>query len=106
MEKEMRNLRRITDKAGRFIKVPNVYFCRQNIIFMEMIGNEELCAPRVKDLNLSHNKPLSVTEQDYNDNTLVSTDDNYIDKSMQIKEEMIRDTQTQLKYELFVKSFV
>lgn len=83
MEKEMRNLRRITDKAGRFIKVPNVYFCRQNIIFMEMIGNEELCAPRVKDLNLSNNKPLSVTEKDYNDPS-VSTDENYIDKSMQI----------------------
>jgi len=53
MEKEMRNLRRIQDKAHRFIKVPNVYFCRQNIIFMEMIGNNELCAPRVKDLNLT-----------------------------------------------------
>lgn len=50
---------------------------------MEMIGNEELCAPRVKDLNLSNNKPLSVTEQDYNDPS-ISTDENYIDKSMQI----------------------
>lgn len=72
---------------------------------MEMIGNEELCAPRVKDLNLANHHSESVAVRDGNDNS-VNMDDNYIDKSMQVSVHMITETKSQLKYELFVKSFV
>lgn len=43
---------------------------------MEMIGNEELCAPRVKDLNLANHHIESMALRESNDNKFASTDEN------------------------------
>jgi len=51
-EKEVRNLKRISVTDG-LIKAPYPYILKNNIIVMELIGEDTVAAPRLRDANLS-----------------------------------------------------